>query len=74
MMAEKLTKATIKDELQRRMEWFESIYNFTPDTAWSEIENRNDHVKVHYGRYQALLEMKWQIEKGLFIGGFASWE
>lgn len=71
-MAENLTKQAIKAELQRRMEYFEKTFGFEPDTGNQEMLGKSHHVAVAFGRYRALIEMKWQIEHNLFIGGFAA--
>jgi len=71
-MAEKLTKTALKDELTRRINWFEKSYGFTEETSNQCIKDRNKLLHVAYGRYRALIEMRWQIQEGLFIDGFAS--
>lgn len=71
-MAENLTKQAIKAELLRRMKYFEETFGFEPDTGNQEMLGKSHHVAVAFGRYRALIEMKWQIEHNLFIGGFAA--
>lgn len=71
-MAERLTKTALKAELTRRMEWFESSYGFNLDTSASEMQGRPYFTQIAFGRYAALREMRWQIDKGLFVGGFAA--
>jgi hypothetical protein len=71
-MAENLTKQAIKAELKRRMEYFEKTFGFEPDTGNQEMSGKSHHVVVAFGRYRSLIEMKWQIEHNLFIGGFSA--
>ena len=69
----RLTKTAIKDELTRRIDWFEKSYGFNPEfTSAFDMAKKNHHVSIAYGRYLALLEMRWQIRNGLFIGGYAA--
>ena len=67
----RLTKTKIKSELRRRMEWFEKGYGFNEDTCRTEFIDRASYTAIAFGRYCALKEMLYQIENGLFIGGFA---
>lgn len=71
-MAENLTKQAIKSELQRRIEYFEKKFGFEPDTRNQEALGKSHHEAVAFGRYLALIDMKWQIEHNLFIGGFVA--
>lgn len=66
-----LTKSKIKSELQRRIDWFESSYKFDDETSRIYIADQGGHLAIQFGRYRALKEMKYQIERGLFIDGFA---
>ena len=69
-MAEKLSKTALKDELTRRVDWFEDLYGFNPNrNLIVEISNEHNKLKM-YGRYLALLEMRYQIERNSFIGGY----
>lgn len=70
-MSEKLTKKALKEELQRRIDWFESSYGFNSEHNSITDISDNPSLLKQYGRYLALFEMKWQIERNLFIGGFA---
>lgn len=67
---EKLTKTAIKNELTRRIEWIEKSYGFDAD-GWtvSDIAESPRRL-IMYGRYLALREARFQVERGLFIGGF----
>lgn len=65
-MAEKLTKKAIKAELDRRIKWYEDSFGFEPG-----VDVKPD-MRFLYGRYMALVDMKWQIKNGSFIWGFAS--
>jgi hypothetical protein len=67
-MAERLTKAAIKSELTRRIAWFEKAYGFNSEY---NLVSDNRNILMMYGRYLALTEQRWQIERGLFVGGFA---
>lgn len=67
-MAERLTKAAIKSELTRRIELFEKDYGFSSEY---NLVSDNRNILMMYGRYLALTEQRWQIERGLFVGGFA---
>ena len=69
-MAEKLTKTELKDELTRRIEWFEKAYGFDPKHNSISDMTENPSKLVMYGRYLALTDARYQIERGLFIGGF----
>ena len=71
-MSESLTKKAIKKELERRIDYFEKAYGFTEDWSIRSIEGKSSHLCAAYGRYRALLEMKWQVRNNLFLGGFAS--
>ncbi len=71
-MAEKLTKTALKAELTRRIDWFEKAYSFSPHgNSISDMSNNPD-LLISYGRYLALLDMRWQIQSRLFIDGFCS--
>jgi len=65
-MSEKLTKTALKDELTRRIEWFEKSYGFNLEDG----KPAKAHLQSHFGRYCALFEMRWQIENNLFIDGY----
>lgn len=67
-----LTKDAIKAELKRRIDWFESSYKFNGDTRVESLAGKNSRLHVEFGRYRALLEMAWQIDQGLFLGGAAA--
>lgn len=69
-MAEKLTKTALKSELTRRIEWFEKSYGFDPKENSITDMADNPNKLIMYGRYLALTEALYQIEKGLFVGGF----
>lgn len=68
-MAEKLTKTALKNELNRRAEWFEANFGFHSNRGVNEKDSPN--ILMMYGRYLALREMKYQIEHGMFVDGFA---
>ena len=68
-MSEKLTKTAIKDELTRRIEWFEDNYGF--HIGNNVIQEMSVNTAIMYGRYLTLTDIKQQIERNLFIGGFA---
>jgi hypothetical protein len=67
-MAEKLTKTAIKEELSRRIEWFETAYGFNNETRAAEV---SIVLREHLGRYRALRDALYQVENNMFIGGFA---
>ncbi|MEF3075203.1 hypothetical protein V2P20_09210 [Methylobacter sp. Wu1] len=70
-MTEKLTKTAIKEELVRRIAWFEKAYGFSEETTMEGIKSKeNHHLSAAFGRYVALKEIRWQIDNRLFIGGF----
>ena len=71
-MAEKLTKTELKDELTRRIDWYKKAYGFTE--AANSITDMADNptLLISYGRFLAAYEMRDQIIKGLFIGGYTS--
>lgn len=71
-MAEKLTKTALKDELTRRIDWFEKSYAFSPEGTSVFDMSDNPGLLISYGRYLALLDMRWQIQSRLFIDGYCS--
>lgn len=71
-MAEKLTKTAIKQELQRRIDWFEGSYKFNRGTNILDLTGKSHHEFIAFSRYRTFLDMQWQIENNLFIGGFAT--
>jgi hypothetical protein len=71
-MAEKLTKTAIKEELSRRIEWFETAYSFNKETSQKDIIARGSALlAIQFGRYRILKEMLWQVENNGFIDGFS---
>lgn len=70
-MAEKLTKTALKDELTRRIDYFEKTYGFNPEFNSVSSMAENPHLLISYGRYCSFLSMRYQIENNLFIDGFA---
>ena len=69
-MAEKLTKTVLKEELRRRIEWFESRFNFSEELTDADFNNQPYFSAIAYGRYRAAHSMLWQIENGCFKDGF----
>ena len=69
-MAEKLTKAAIKSELQRRIDWLERAHKFKPDHNDLSAMADKPQVLRKYGVYVSLKAMLWQVENNLFIGGW----
>jgi hypothetical protein len=67
----RLTKTKIKDELRRRMAWFEEAYEFTDETSREDMIECSYYKTVAFGRYCAIKEMLYQIETGLFVDGFS---
>ena len=68
-MAEVLTKTVMKQELRRRIAWFEKSY-----TGIEHIDNWGAEkvaplLLLEAGRYQSYRNMLEQIELGLFVGG-----
>lgn len=70
-MAEKLTKTVLKEEIQRRIDWFERSFNFAKDMGYSDV-SYNSSLCINFGRYRAYLDILWQIENGCFKGGYVS--
>jgi len=70
-MAEKLTKTALKNELTRRIDWFEKSYGFNSEHNSISDMADNPNKLMMYGRYLSLMEQRFQIERGLFIDGFA---
>ena len=71
-MAEKLTKTAFRNELTRRIDWFEKSYGFDPEfNSASDMEEKGHSLVIAYGRYLSLIEMRWQIQNNLFINGYA---
>ena len=67
-MAEKLTKSAIKDELMRRIDWYERCFKFNKDMTNADISK--DYF--HFGRYRTYVDILWQVENGCFKGGYVS--
>jgi len=57
-MAEKLTKTAIKDELTRRINYFEDRYGFTTENSVHDMADDPSKC-IAYGRYFALYEHSW---------------
>ncbi|MDH5572900.1 MAG: hypothetical protein OEY89_14130 [Gammaproteobacteria bacterium] len=72
-MAEKLTKTALKNELTRRIDWFEKSYGFSAEfnSVHDMAKQDNHHLVIAYGRYLALTEMRWQIQNNLYVDGYA---
>lgn len=70
-MAEKLTKTALKNELTRRIAWFEKSYGFNIEYNSTHDMAENPSLLIAYGRYCALVDIRYQIERNLFIDGFA---
>ncbi len=66
MSENKLTKTAIKNELNRRINWFEASYGFNIESG----KPYDKSLHIQFGRYCTLTEMRWQIENNLFIGGY----
>ena len=70
-MAEKLTKQALKNELTRRIDFFEKSYGFNVEHNSIHDMDENPSLLMAYGRYCALVDIRYQIERNLFIDGFA---
>ena len=68
-MAEKLTKAAIKKELQRRIDWFEKAYPKIVNLDRWNYKNESPIMLEECGRYWAYCNMLEQVENGGFLGG-----
>lgn len=68
-MAEKLTKTALKNELTRRIDWYEKAYGFNCD--YNSTTDMTVKMAIAYGRYCALVSVRYQIENNLFIDGYA---
>ena len=68
-MSEKLTKTAIKEELRRRIKWYEESFDFDVNMSSSDLHDIR-FMHVHFGRYRSYVDMLWQIENGCFEGGF----
>jgi hypothetical protein len=69
-MAEKLTKTTIKAELQRRIDWYEKAYPFIKELdRWNDYGGKNRLMVEACGSYWQYRNMLAQVDRGLFIGG-----
>ena len=71
-MAEKLTKTVIKDELRRRIEWYENIFHFNEEMTGYDFKSKSYTSSICFGRYRAYVDILWQIENGCFKGGSVS--
>ena len=69
-MAEKLTKTVLKEELKRRIEWYETRFMFNEDMVLADFIEKDNMTSMHFGRYRAYVDILWQIENGCFKGGF----
>lgn len=68
-MAEKLTKAAIKAELQRRIDWYEKSYPKIKDLDRWNFEKESPLMIEACGSYWAYRNMLTQVRNGFFIGG-----
>ena len=68
-MAEKLTKTVLKEELMRRIDWYENRFGFNKEISYYDIYDDNN-IALHLGRYRAYADILWQIENDCFKGGF----
>ena len=68
-MTEKLTKTVLKEELRRRVDWYEDRFGFNKEMSYYDVRNVNN-LSINLGRYQAYAVILWQIENGCFKGGF----
>ena len=68
-MAEKLSKTVLKEELRRRIEWYENRFGFNKEMSYYDIRDVNN-LTIHLGRYRAYADILWQIENGCFKGGY----
>ena len=68
-MAEKLTKTVLKEELRRRVEWYEMRFNFNKEMINDDFIKKSRMLSIIYGKYQAYCHILWQIENGCFKGG-----
>ena len=71
-MAEKLTKTVLKDELRRRIKWYEDILHFNEEMTNDDLKDKGYISPIHFGRYRAYVDMLWQIENGYFKGGYVT--
>jgi len=72
-MAEKLTKTALKDELTRKINWFEDSYGFNMEyNSALDMDDKGIHLPIAYGRYLALTDMRSQIENNRFINGYCA--
>ena len=69
-MSEKLTKTVLKEELKRRIEWYEDRYDFNEDMTNDDFMKKSHSLSILFGRYQNHRDILWQIENGCFKGGF----
>ena len=69
-MAEKLTKTVLKEELRRRIEWYEDRFDFNEDMINDDFIKKSHTLAVLFGRYQSYRDILWQIENGSFEGGY----
>ena len=68
-MAEKLTKTALKNELIRRMAWYEKAYpHITGLDRWN-FKKESPLMIESCGSYWAYRNILFQIQNGLFIGG-----
>ncbi len=65
---EKLTKAALKQELKRRIEWFEQMCGFTDKSSLANC--RGKYNMYAFGFYCSYRLMLWQIDNNLFLDGF----
>ena len=69
-MAEKLTKTVLKEELRRRIEWYEDRFDFNEDMTNDDFIKKSHTLGILFGRYQTYCNILWQIENGSFKGGY----
>ena len=68
-MSERITKTVIKEELRRRIDWYENRFGFNKDMYHYDIRDDNS-IAFHLGRYRAYADILWQIENDYFNGGY----
>jgi hypothetical protein len=53
----RFSKATMLDDLQRRMDKLAERYTFDPNVGWAQVRNDGIETVVEYGRFSMLQDL-----------------
>lgn len=58
----RFSRASVLETLNNKIGYLESYYGFDSGWGWARVEGRDTEVVVSFGRYQALLDLREEIE------------